>query len=159
MRPCYQLATLLLLLLVVRSGLTQETAPDFTLEGDSGPVALSDYRGKVIYLDFWASWCAPCRDSFPWMNAMQEKYASQGLEVIAINLDKERTKAKHFLEALPAGFTVAYDPEGAVAEHYQVSVMPSSYLIGRDGTVVGRHRGFHSRDEAKLEQKLIELLQ
>ncbi len=137
----------------------QTTAPDFSLPGDDGTVSLSEQRGKVIYLDFWASWCSPCRESFPWMNTLQEKYGEQGLKIIAVNLDKDRSETQAFIAAMPPRFTIAYDPEGGLAERYGVMGMPSSYLIDRNGKLHSTHIGFRDKDKAELEQKIIQLLE
>lgn len=145
-------------LIISSFAMAQTAAPDFILPGDAGQVILSEQRGKVIYLDFWASWCPPCRESFPWMNAMQEKYGERGLKIIAVNLDKDRNDAKSFNAAANSLFTIVYDPEGATAEQYGVMGMPSSYLIDRDGQLQGTHIGFREKDKAKLEQKIIQLL-
>jgi len=133
-------------------------APDFSLPGTQGEVSLAELHGQVVYLDFWASWCTPCRQSFPWMDAMQTKYGSRGLQVIAVNLDKEAAKRDEFLTATNPHFTIAYDPEGGVAENYEVMGMPSSYLIGRDGNIHYNHIGFREKDQGKLEQQILELL-
>ena len=135
-----------------------EKAPDFSLQGDDSIVKLSSYRGKIVYLDFWASWCVPCRQSFPFMNDMHEKYSEDGLKVVAINLDTERDKAKRFLKIIPADFTIAYDPSGKVPEFYQLSVVPSLYLINREGKIVYKHSGFRSSQSEKLESKIQQLL-
>jgi thiol-disulfide isomerase/thioredoxin len=103
---------------------------------------LGQYRGKVVYLDFWASWCEPCRKAFPWMNAMQKAYGERGLVIIAVNVDTERKDADRFLKAVPASFQVIYDPTGALAQQYQLSRMPSSFIIGPDGHVAAHHEGF-----------------
>jgi cytochrome c biogenesis protein CcmG/thiol:disulfide interchange protein DsbE len=137
----------------------QKAAPDFTLQGDKGSVVLSAHQGEVIYLDFWASWCAPCRESFPWMNSLQKKYGKRGLKIIAVNLDKERNNTRAFIEATTPGFTIAYDPEGSIAEHYGVMGMPSSYLIDRNGKVHSSHIGFRAKDKAELEKKIVQLLE
>ena len=89
-------------------------APQFRLNGIEGVIDLNDYRGKVVYVDFWASWCAPCRSSFPWMNEMQRRYQDEGLEIIAINLDKERQLAERFLAQLPHTSPSPLTPKGAV---------------------------------------------
>lgn len=137
----------------------QTAAPDFSLPGDSGVVTLSEHHGEVVYLDFWASWCPPCRESFPWMNDLQKQYGKQGLKIIAVNLDKDRSDVESFLTATPPGFTIAYDPDGTVAERYGVQGMPSSYLIDRNGNLRGTHIGFRDKDKAELEQKIIQLLE
>jgi cytochrome c biogenesis protein CcmG, thiol:disulfide interchange protein DsbE len=134
-------------------------APDFELPGSQGPVTLSAYRGKTIYLDFWASWCGPCRRSFPWMNELQEKYGKQGLQVIAINVDQRREDAHRFLERVPARFIVAYDPSGATPRRYGVKGMPSSALITPDGKLVFLHAGFDDDEKAGLESQIKQVLE
>ena len=119
---------------------------------------LGQYRGKVVYLDFWASWCKPCRHSFPWMNAMQQKYAAEGLVIVAVDLDEQHADAEKFLKAVPADFTVIYDPEGKLAEQYDVFGMPSSFIIGRDGQVAQKHAGFYDDSPAKYEAEIQQLL-
>ncbi len=131
-----------------------QAAPDFDLPGASGPVKLSALRGKVVYVDFWASWCGPCKQSFPWMNEMQSKYGAQGFTVVGINVDKKRTDAETFLKGTPAKFTVAYDEKGVSPTAYQVKGMPSSYLVDRDGKIIATHMGFRADENAALEAKL-----
>jgi len=133
-------------------------APLFSLKGDHGQLSLKQYRGKVVYLDFWASWCVPCRKSFPWMNEMQEKYKSKGLVVIGVNLDDNKQAADDFLRQVPAKFTIAYDPNGVTPGKYQVEVMPTSYLIDRSGKLVDKHRGFKKSQRADMESKISTLL-
>jgi len=130
-------------------------APDFTVAGADGkPLQLSAYRGKLVYLDFWASWCAPCRRSFPWMNAMQEKYGAGGLVVLGVNVDQRRPDADRFLAQVPAAFTIAYDPQGAAPALYAIKGMPSSVLIDPQGRVVFVHAGFRDADRGELEAKI-----
>lgn len=117
-------------------------------------LALDQYSGKVVYLDFWASWCVPCRRSFPWMNAMRKKYADDGLVIITVNVDAERAKAEEFLAEHPAGFEVVYDPDGELASDWQLLGMPNSFLVNRDGEVISRHVGFRSGSEEKLETEI-----
>ena len=133
-------------------------AHDFNLRGLNSTVNLSKFRGRVVYLDFWASWCTPCRKSFPWMNAMQKQYGKYGFDVVAINLDENRELATQFLKQTPANFTVAFDPSGRTAESYSVDVMPSSFLINRKGELVAVHKGFRKGDSAALEREIRELL-
>lgn len=103
---------------------------------------LSAYRGKVVYLDFWASWCAPCRQSFPWMNDLQQQYGPAGLTVIGVNVDHDRQAADQFLRQSPPGFKIVYDPDGHIAGQYNLKEMPTTVLIGRDGKVHYIHSGF-----------------
>ena len=125
---------------------------------DAPALDLSQYKGKVVYLDFWASWCKPCRQSFPWMNAMQAKYAGDGLVVVSVNLDEEHADADKFLKQVPADFTIVYDPEGKLAEQYKLIGMPTSFLIGRDGQVAKRHAGFFDSSPAEYEAEIRALL-
>lgn len=131
-----------------------QRAVDFSLPGTQGPVSLADRAGSVVYVDFWASWCGPCRESFSWMNSMQQKYRSKGLRVIAINLDARRADAWKFLAEHPAAFTVAFDGTGKTPDIYGVKGMPTSFLVGRDGKIVLRHTGFKASDRQQLEKQI-----
>jgi cytochrome c biogenesis protein CcmG/thiol:disulfide interchange protein DsbE len=119
---------------------------------------LSAYRGKVVYLDFWASWCAPCRESFPWMQRMQQQYGRDGFVVVAVNVDHERSDADRFLHDFAPNFRVEYDPEGRLAERFGIGGMPTSVLIDRDGQVRRRHAGFRTKDPDVLEEQIRALL-
>ena len=137
---------------------TATEAPAFAVQTDAGTLSIKDLRNQVVYLDFWASWCGPCRRSFPWMNEMQARYGDQGFRVVAINLDDERANADRFLSEVQANFDIGYDPDGKTAEMYALQVMPSSYLIDRDGNMVLAHKGFKTRDRASMESKIKELV-
>lgn len=119
---------------------------------------LSLYRGKVVLVDFWASWCVPCRRSFPWMNEMQHKYADRGLVIIAVNMDAEAREARAFLDEYPANFKIINDPDGEIARSYDVIAMPSSYVIGRDGSLIQTHLGFKVKKQGEYESVLLEAL-
>ena len=125
---------------------------------DSAPLDLGQYQGKVVVLDFWASWCGPCRRSFPWLNEMHARYARDGLVIIGVNLDADRGDAQEFLEDYPVDFGIYYDPEAALAMEYEVEAMPSSFVIGRDGQVKATHRGFKIKQQAEYEAILVEAL-
>ena len=123
------------------------------------PLDLSKYKGKqAVYLDFWASWCVPCRESFPWLNKIDSQYADEGLKVIGINLDAETEDAKKFLESYPAKFDVVYDPEGKIASRFNLQGMPSAVLIGRDGKIFSQHIGFKEGREEHYEKAIRKLL-
>lgn len=119
---------------------------------------LGAYKGKVVYLDFWASWCAPCRLSFPWMNRIQQTYGRQGLVVIAVDVDHDRALADRFLADNFPQFKIVYDPKGAIATKYNCKAMPTSILIGRDGKIHYVHAGFHPEREGTYLSHLETLL-
>jgi cytochrome c biogenesis protein CcmG, thiol:disulfide interchange protein DsbE len=115
-------------------------------------------RGKVVLLDFWASWCVPCRKSFPWMNELQKKYADRGLQIIAVNLDMDRSEAASFLKAVPAQFRIEYDPKGDLATQLDISAMPTSLLLDRNGKIVKQHAGFRAAQLPDREREIEQLL-
>jgi thiol-disulfide isomerase/thioredoxin len=139
-----------LLLGTMSLGLARATAID--------PVDLPAYRGKVVLLDFWASWCGPCKESFPWMQRMQQRYGERGLVVVAVNVDHDRALAEQFLRAQDAHLNVVFDPQGQAAERYQVSAMPTSFYVGRDGAVRYTHLGFRAGEREQAERELAALL-
>jgi cytochrome c biogenesis protein CcmG/thiol:disulfide interchange protein DsbE len=136
-----------------------EKAPAFALHTAGGEtLALESLRGRVVYVDFWASWCGPCRRSFPWMNEMQQKYGAQGLTIVGVNVDKRRADAARFLQDTPAAFAVVYDEAGTTPAAYEVKGMPSSYLIDARGNVVAVEVGFLEGRKEALEERLRALL-
>jgi cytochrome c biogenesis protein CcmG, thiol:disulfide interchange protein DsbE len=138
---------------------TGDPAPAFILPTAAGEtIALDKLKGQVVYVDFWASWCGPCRRSFPWMNAMQQKYGARGFVVVGVNVDKRRPDAERFLRDTPAAFTVVYDEAGKTPAAYAVSGMPSSYLIDAAGKVVAVESGFRDEQKASLEERIRTLL-
>lgn len=144
-------AMLCLPALALESG---QPAPEFDLAGRAGNVKLSDYKGKTVYLDFWASWCGPCKQSFPWMNDMQARYSAKGLRVVAVNVDQKSEDAKTFLKDTPASFDIAFDQTGKTPKAYAVKGMPTSVLIGPDGKVLMVHSGFRDEQRKELEQQI-----
>ncbi len=139
--------TILLLVFIVSSN--TDAATDFDL---------LEFRGKVVVLDFWASWCVPCRRSFPWMNSMQEKYGSDGLVIIGVNLDADDADAQAFLSETPAEFRIINDPDGTLARKHDVIAMPTSYVFDRSGNLVTRHLGFKVKRQEEYEALLVETL-
>ena len=139
--------------MVILSSLTMPMAL-----ADSDLIDLDDYRGKVVVIDFWASWCVPCRRSFPWLDEMQDKYREQGLVVIGVNLDTDASEAEAFLRAFPVSFQILKDPDGALAHKYDVIAMPSSYVIDRNGEISARHLGFKTARLREYEDALLKVL-
>ncbi len=124
------------------------------LPATAQPVDLDVYRGKVVYVDFWASWCVPCRQSFPWMNSLQRQFGKDGLVVVAVNMDQVRTDADKFLHQYPAEFAVSFDPEGKLAQRFKVRGMPTSALLDRSGKTLLVHEGFRLKDREALEKSI-----
>jgi thiol-disulfide isomerase/thioredoxin len=114
-------------------------------------VTLPDAKAKLTYIDFWASWCGPCRQSFPWLNRMHARYAAKGLRIIGVNLDASRPDADKFLAEFPAQFDLVFDPRGASGKTFGLRGMPSAVLVGADGKIVAMHMGFRAGDPEELE--------
>ena len=132
-----------------------DAAPAFVLPtAESGTISLEQLRGQVVYVDFWASWCGPCRRSFPWMNEIQQRYGGRGVTIVAINVDAKRADAERFLRQYPATFAVVYDGVGATPRAYDVKAMPSSYLVDREGRIAGIEYGFLEERRSAVEDKI-----
>lgn len=119
---------------------------------------LQGLRGHVVYVDFWASWCTPCRQSFPWMKAIENAYGRQGLSVVAIDLDHDRADAQRFLRMFQPNFPVIFDPAGTLAQRFNVMAMPTSVLIDRAGKIRYEHAGFLLPQRADYERQIRALL-
>lgn len=137
----------------------RKTAPSFTLPTRSGtPVCSDSLRGKVVLVDFWASWCGPCRKSFPWLKTMHDRYSGKAFRIVAVNLDKDRHLANSFLEKYSAPFTVAFDPSGNSAKAFGVWGMPSGFVVGPTGTILYSYVGFNPKESGRIEAKIEEAL-
>ena len=150
------------ILLAVERG---ELAPDFTLPPLrvaeirlAQTVSLADYRGKVVYLDFWDSWCAPCRESLPALDALRDEFSRADFEIVAVNLDADPAAGRRFLSRYPVGYPVASDPSARVSLTYELQGLPTAFLIGRDGLVHHVHQGFRLEDMRKIRAELVALL-
>lgn len=157
------LLSLLASLVVSNAALALEAgdrAPDFSapsLDG-KGNVSLAQYRGKVVYLDFWASWCAPCLKAIPEIEAMRKELAGENFQIVAVNLDQQTKKALRFLEKNPIGYPSASDPKGRLPKQFGVDTMPTSYLIDGQGVIRHVHRGFQRGDGVKLRAEIRKIL-
>lgn len=145
-----------------RAGLLDEKAPEFTLTGlGNRPVSLSQYKGKVVFLDFWASWCPPCKEELPELNSFLKRYGSEDVVGIAVNIDKNGSNATDFLSSLPAlspNLIVLLDPDSKVISSYKARAMPTSYIIDREGVIRHVHFGYTSSDPEKWEKEIGGLL-
>ncbi len=119
---------------------------------------LSPYSGRVVYVDFWASWCAPCKASLPWLQTLEDQYKDQGLTILLVNVDRDRAAAEAMLEKEAITLPVTWDPDGKIAQAYALEGMPSSFVYGRDGTLRDRHLGFDPRRTDDLERSVVALL-
>ncbi len=121
-----------------------KSAPQSIAVLDSLLAGATPLDSHVVYVDFWASWCVPCRQSFPWMKQLNDKYASRGLQVVAVSVDKSAIPANKFLKEMDVPFKVIYDSTGTLAKLYNLEAMPTSFVYGRDGKLRTDHRGFLS---------------
>lgn len=115
--------------------------------------SLSDYRGHIVYLDFWASWCTPCRASFPFMAELIDQHGPD-LAIVAINVDEHAEDAERFLQQVEAPFDIVFDPLGSLASRYAIQGMPSSLLFDRQGRLLATHVGFRERDRPTLQARI-----
>ena len=137
-----------------------DMAPDFVLPVLGGEMtkSLSDGRGKVRYIDFWASWCPPCRVSVPDIVALQEALGGERFEVVAINVDARIDDAMRFLERYPMNYDVLSDPRGKTAEAYALPGMPTSFVLDPEGRVTLVHVGYRPGDMKAIRAHIVELL-
>ena len=137
-----------------------DKAPNFKLPNlQTGKLeSIKKYRGKVVYLDFWASWCGPCRQSLPLLNELRKELKRKGFEVVAVNLDEDTADAKAFLKQFPVSYPVLIDPNGKVPEKYELPGMPTSFLIDKRGRVQHIHIGFKPKDMKDIRKQVITLL-
>ena len=136
-----------------------ELAPEIAAKTTSDkPFSLSALKGNVVLLDFWASWCAPCRKSFPFLDGLQQSHAAEGLRVIGVSLEEDDDAVTAFLQSVPVGFTIARDPAQKAGEAYRITAMPTSVLIGRDGCIAARFEGGDPSVHDKIEAAVATLL-
>jgi peroxiredoxin len=136
-----------------------DPAPDFSAPGlAGGTVSLGSYRGKVVYLDFWASWCGPCAQELPALDALRKAFPPGEFEVVAVNVDRQPSLAKAFLNKRPVGYPSAQDPKGEIPASFGVETMPTSFLIDRDGIVRYVQRGFRESDVPSLREQIQQLV-
>ncbi len=143
----------------VSAGLKQTNAPDFTLKSATGEnLRLSEYRGDVVLINFWASWCGPCRQEMPVLSELHDKYASLGFTVLGVNVESDTTRAKKLLKDTPVSFPVVFDSESLVSKQYNVVAMPSTVLVDRDGNMRYLHKGYKSGLEDVYQQQVRTLI-
>ena len=138
---------------------TAKAAPDFTLKRFSGDnLRLEEYRGKVVLVNFWASWCGPCRQEMPILDKIQKRYAAMGLVILGVNVDSDEAKARDVAGDANVSFPLLLDSEQKVSHDYAVAGMPFTVLVDRDGTIRYIHRGYKPGDERDYIDHIRKLL-
>jgi peroxiredoxin len=141
------------------AGLKQSAAPDFTLKSVAGEnLRLSEFRGEVVLINFWASWCGPCRQEMPVLSELHDKYKALGFTVLGVNVEEDSGKARKLLQEIPVSFPVLLDNESVVSKQYDVVAMPSTVLVDRDGNMRYLHRGYKPGLEDVYLQQIRDLV-
>lgn len=139
---------------------TGDRAPNIGLEDLAGnDVDLQDLRGKVVLVDFWASWCEPCKEELPFLNRLYRSKRADGLVVIGVSVDRRLRNVRNFLRDTPVSFPVVHDADQDVADRYSPPTMPTSFLIDRRGVIRFIHRGFRDGDDEEITDHVNELLE
>ena len=134
-------------------------APDFTLKSNSGSnIRLAEQRGKVVMLNFWASWCTPCRQEMPHLNALSEQYAPLGFALLGINVDEDPLAAERAINELKVAFPVLFDQDSSIADLLAVDAMPTTIIIDKDGNIRHWHRGYQSGYEDAYANQIAQLI-
>ena len=134
-------------------------APDFTLKSNSGKnIKLSELRGQVVMINFWASWCGPCRQEMPLLDQLYQRYQPMGFTLLGVNVEEDSSAADKILKEIPVSFPVLYDNKSKVSESYQVQAMPSTFLIDRDGKLRYLHKGYRPGTEEDYQKQIRELI-
>ncbi|MGY6276964.1 TlpA family protein disulfide reductase [Methylomonas sp. MgM2] len=125
---------------------------------DQTELDLSKHKGQVVLVDFWATWCPPCKKSMPFLNRLHTEYRAQNFEVLAINVDEDSDEAKKFLTSNPIEYPTTFDPNGTCPQTFDVKAMPSSYLIDKTGVIRYIHLGFRDEDKGAIENQIADLI-
>ena len=153
------LFALLIMSLPVAALELNKPAPDFTLKAlDGKNIKLSEMAGNVVLINFWASWCGPCREEMPLLNNLHNKYAPLGFAVFGVNVEEDVNGAQAFLRDYPVDFPVLLDSSNQVSKQYQVIAMPTTVMVDRDGRLRYLHKGYKTGDEAKYRQMVKKLV-
>jgi peroxiredoxin len=139
----------------VNAEITGGAAPDFTLKSHSGEnLRLSEFRGEVVMINFWASWCGPCRQEMPLLEELYSQYQPLGFTILGVNVEEDSSKAKQLLKEIPVNFPVLFDNNSDVSKLYNVVAMPSTVLVDRDGNIRYLHKGYKPGYEEAYQQQV-----
>lgn len=159
LRRAFLAAAVAMLAMPAGAVTVQDTAPDFTLKSLEGAnLRLDEYRGQVVLINFWASWCGPCRQEMPLLDRLHQRYVDTGFAVLGINVEGEEAPARALIDKIPVTFPVLIDEGQLVSELYNLEAMPSTVVLDRDGVVRYIHRGYKPGDEAKYVEVVRELI-
>lgn len=151
---CVVLSTMLCTVSVVA-----ETGPDFTLKSNTGKnIRLAELRGNVVMLNFWASWCAPCRKEMPLLDGLSDRYGAAGFTLLGVNVEKDGTAGDKIIKELGVKFPILYDSESKVSQAYNVDAMPTTVMIDKSGEIRYVNRGYRAGDEDKYRKQIRELI-
>lgn len=144
------------------AGIVNKKAPEFTLSGlDGKTVSLSDFKGRVVFLDFWASWCPPCKKEMPELRKLSDKFPASDLAIVAVSVDKKKEHANGFISTVPgasAKFIVLHDPASSVVSQYMAQAMPTSFILDKSGVIRFVHFGYREEDPAEWVKEIESLL-
>jgi peroxiredoxin len=143
----------------VTAGQGLGAAPDFSLPDASGKsVALSDFKGEVVLINFWASWCGPCREEMPLLDELSTRYAALGFTMLGVNVEEDSSAANGFLAGTPVNFPILYDRENKVSQLYDVIAMPSTVIVDRTGQIRYIHHGYEAGNEHDYQDQIRALI-
>jgi len=152
-------AGLLMYATTAPAGITGAVAPDFTLKSSSGTnMKLSEFRGEVVLINFWASWCGPCRQEMPVLDELHRQYKALGFTVLGVNVEEDSSAARKLLKEVQVSFPVLFDNESVVSKQYDVVAMPSTVLVDRDGNMRYIHKGYKPGLEDQYLQQIRNLI-
>ncbi len=145
--------------IIVMSQAVAEAAPDFTLKSNKGKnMRLAELRGNVVMLNFWASWCGPCRKEMPLLDALSQRYGAAGFTLLGVNVEEDPRAGDKIIEEMGITFPILYDAESDVSQAYNVDAMPTTVMIDKDGKIRYVNRGYRAGDEEKYRKQIRELI-
>ena len=134
-------------------------APEFTLKSRSGQnLRLSDYRGQVLLINFWASWCGPCRQEMPLLEDLYKRYNKLGFTILGVNVDTDSTKANNYLRDISVTFPIMYDTTNTVSKSYNVNAMPTTVIVDKNGNMRFLHQGYKPGYEKDYKKQVVQLI-